>query len=170
MKRAEAAHKPAWPKLAGYLVKWLIFAAIWFLFVYQASVWEALAAAGAAALTLFSVEKARRYEPLRFQPRAHWVAQAWRLPKPIFTDTWTLIRALARCLEGKPSRALFQLVPFQSPAKGPRGAAQRGLAVLYASTPPNFIFVEYDSEGRYLMAHQVEKSPVPRMIREIEKR
>lgn len=156
-------------KLAGYFVKWLVFAALWFLFVYQASMWEALTAAGAAALTLFSLEKARKHEPLRFQPRARWVAQAWRLPKLIVVDTWALIRALARRIAGKRSRAVFQLVPFRSPARGPRGAAQRGLAVLYASTPPNFIFVEYDKQGSYLMAHQVEKTPVPKIIRELEK-
>lgn len=166
MKQPEPASK----KLAGYLVKWLAFVGVWFLFVYQASMWEAVTSAGAAALTLFSLEKARKYEPLRFRPRVHWVAQVWRLPKPIVTDTWALICALARRIAGKQTRALFQLVPFDSPAKGPRGAAQRGLAVLYASTPPNFIFVEYDHERKYLMAHQVEKAPAPRIIRELEKR
>ncbi|HEX7362159.1 MAG TPA: hypothetical protein VF283_16840 [Bryobacteraceae bacterium] len=157
-------------RAAGYAIKWLVFIAIWFLFVDVGSIWEALAAAGASALTLFALENSRRYEPLWFQPRAHWVAQAWRLPQPIVVDTWALIRALGRRIAGKPSQALFQIVPFRSPRKGPRGAAQRGLAVLYASTPPNFIFVEYDSDGKYLMAHQVEKAPVPRMIRELEKK
>lgn len=157
-------------RAAGYAVKWLVFIAVWlFLFVHELSIWEALAAAGAAALTLFALENSRKYEPLRFQPRAHWVAQVWRLPQPIVVDTWQLICALARRVAGKPSRAVFQIVPFQSPDEGPRGAAQRGLAVLYASTPPNFIFIAYDSEGKYLMAHQVEKTPVPRMVRELEK-
>lgn len=162
--------KRAFRKLAGCAVKWLVFWAIWFLFVHQASKWEALAGAGAAALTLFSTEKARKYEPLRFRPRAHWVVQAWRLAEPIVTDTCILIGALGRCVAGKPTRAVFQIVPFDSPGAGPRGAAQRGLAVLYASTPPNFIFIEYDHDGKYLMAHQVKKAPVPRMIRELEKK
>jgi hypothetical protein len=157
-------------KLAGYFSKWLIFAAIWFLFVYQASLWEALTAAGAAALTLFSLEEARRHEPLRFRPRAHWVAQTWRLPKAIAVDVWLLIKFLACRLTGKRRRGLFQLVPFQSPTKGPRGAAQRALVVLLGTTPPNFVVVEFNMQESYLMVHQLKKTPVPRMIREIEKK
>jgi hypothetical protein len=155
-------------KLAGYFAKWVCFTAIWFLFVYQASRWEAVAGAAAAAITLVSLECARRYEPLRFQPRARWVAQIWRLPLPVATDLWMLIRALARRVAGKPSQAGFEIVPFYSADNGPRGAAQRALVVLYASTPPNFIFVEYDAKGRYLMAHQVGRAPVPPIVRELE--
>jgi hypothetical protein len=156
-------------ELVGYFIKWLIFLGIWFLLVCQTSVWEALLAAGAAALTLFSLEEARRYEPLRFQPRARWLAQIWRLPGQIINDIGILTRTLARRVAGKRGGALFQLVPFHSPSGGPRGAAQRALVVLFGTTPPNSVVIEFNGEENYLMVHQLVKTPVPRMIRKIEK-
>jgi multisubunit Na+/H+ antiporter MnhE subunit len=157
-------------KLAGYFVKWLIFAAIWFLFVYQTSVWEALTAAGAAALTLYALEEARKHEPLRFRPRAHWVGQAWRLPKLVAVDIWILTKALGQHMAGQRKQGSFQLIPFQSPTRGPRGAAQRALVVLYGTTPPNSVVVEFNMQESYLMVHQLKETPVPRMIREIERK
>jgi multisubunit Na+/H+ antiporter MnhE subunit len=155
-------------QLSGYLARWLLFIGVWFLFVFQLSLWEALAGAGAAGLTLFALEKACKYEPLRFQPRWHWLAQVGQLPKYIGNDLWVLIRAFARELAGKKSKASFQMVPFEASEDGPRAAAQRALVTLFATVPPNSVVVDFDRKQNYFMIHQLEKTSVPRLIRELE--
>ncbi|GEM_PF-5640966 len=159
-----AAHN----QLSGYLARWLLFIGVWFLFVFQLSLWEALAGAGAAGLTLFAFKKACKYQPLRFQPRWHWLVQAGQLPKCIGNDLWVLIRTFARELAGKRSKALFQLVPFEASGDGPRAATQRALLTLFATVPPNSVVVDFDKKQNYFMIHQLEKTSVPRLIRELE--
>ncbi|MGH9557654.1 MAG: hypothetical protein ACRD30_00335 [Bryobacteraceae bacterium] len=154
--------------MLGYLAKWSSFLGLWFLFVYQFSLFELLAGGGAAALTLIAIETARKHEPLRFEPRWRWIAQAWRLPAQVAKGIWTLGKSLARRIACKPSRSLFQLIPFDSPGGDPKHAGQRALVVLYGTMPPDSVIIGFDPARNMLMAHFLEPSHVPPMIREME--
>jgi len=156
--------------MLGYLVKWAILLGLWFLFVYQFSLFELLAGAGASALTLFAIEKARKYEPLRFEPRLIWIAQAWHLPGQVVKGAWILLKSLSRRIARKPSLALFQLVPFEGAGDDPEHAGQRALVELFGTMPPDSVIVEFDQSSKMLMIHQLEEAPVPAMIRKLEAR
>ena len=86
-------------------LQWVGFTLLWLLFVFQLNVSELVVGASASALTVLAVQTAFRSEPLCFQPRLRWLAQVWRLPVLIVKDPWVLLKALARHLARKPSRA-----------------------------------------------------------------
>ncbi len=155
-------------KLAEYFAKGLGFVLLWFFFVYQISLPEFLAGVGAAALTLFALEKALHPEPLHFKPELRWYAQLWRMPVMIAEDLWILLHTLARHTQRKPSEALFQITPFRTSGDESHQAAQRCLATVFMSVSPNAVVVDIDTEQDVMMFHQVKKAPVPTIVRKLE--
>lgn len=157
-------------RIAEYVAAWLGFLALWFSFVYQISLPELFAGAGAAALTLFALKKSLKAEPFSFQPKLRWCTQVWRLPKIILEDFAALFYTLGRHILRKPGLGLFQLTPFRTSGDASRQAAQRCLATTFMSVSPNSVVVDIDTERNVMMFHQVKRAAVPRMIRELEEK
>lgn len=155
-------------RLAGYFVKWAGFLLLWLLFVHQINVPELSAGSAGSALTVFALEWSRHAEPLHFQPKPRWYLQIWRLPWMILVDLWQLLLSLLRHLQRKPSEALFQITPFHTSGEESHQAAQRCLATVFMSLPPNSVIVDIDINDNVMMFHQVKKSPVPTVVRKLE--
>lgn len=149
-------------------LQWIGFTLLWLLFVFQLSTSELVAGASASALTVLALEAALRSGPLCFQPRFRWLAQVWRLPALIVADCWVLLKALARHLARKPSRAAFQLGKFHAPGDDCRASAQRALAVLFLTIPPNSVVLDIDRDRAEVLFHVLESAPVPKLARELE--
>lgn len=155
-------------RFAGYVATWFGFLALWFLFVYQISLPELFAGAGAALLTVFALERSLRAEPFQFRPKLRWCAQVWRFPRIILEDFIALFYTLGRHLLRKPGVGLFQLTPFRTSGDASLQAAQRCLATTFMSLSPNSVVVDIDTERKVMMFHQVKRAPVPTMIRNLE--
>jgi multisubunit Na+/H+ antiporter MnhE subunit len=155
-------------RLVEYAAKWFAFVVLWFLFVYQLTGAELLAGMGAAALTVFALERSCKAEPFLFQPKLRWCMLVWRLPGSILRDFVALFHTLMRHALRKPSLALFQMTPFHTSGEPARQAAQRCVATLLMSLSPNSVVVDIDTEKNVMMFHQMEPDRVPAMIRELE--
>lgn len=155
-------------RFVEYLAAWLAFLALWFLFVYQISLPELFAGAGAAALTVVALDKSVKAEPFQFRPKLRWCAQVWRLPKIILEDFAALFYTLGRHVLRKPSLGLFQLTQFCTSGDVSHRAAQRVLATTFMSVSPNSVVVDIDTERNVMMFHQVKQAAVPAMIRKLE--
>ncbi len=155
-------------RFGQYAGAWFGFVALWFLFVYQISLPELFAGAGAAALTVLALQKSLKAEPFYFRPRLRWCAQVWRLPKIILEDFAALFYTLGRHMLRKPGLGLFQVTPFHTSGDAARQAAQRCLATTFMSLSPNSVVVDIDTERELMMFHQVKRTAVPTMIRELE--
>lgn len=149
-------------------LQWVGFTLLWLLFVFQLNVSELVVGASASALTVLAIQTAFRSEPLCFQPRLRWLAQVWRLPVLIVKDSWVLLKALARHLGRKSSRAGFQLGKFDAPGDDCRASAQRALAVLFLTIPPNSVVLDIDRNRAEMLFHVLETTPVPKLARELE--
>lgn len=86
----------------------------------------------------------------------------------ILVDLWQLLLSLLRHLQRKPSEALFQITPFHTSGEESHQAAQRCLATVFMSLPPNSVIVDIDINDNVMMFHQVKKSPVPTVVRKLE--
>jgi multisubunit Na+/H+ antiporter MnhE subunit len=155
--------------ILGCFLQWVGFTLLWLLFVFQISRSELLVGISASALTVLALQTALRSEPLCFQPRFRWLVQAWRLPPLIMGDLRVLLKSLARRLARKPSRAAFQLGRFHAPGDDCRASAQRALAVLFLSIPPNSVILDVDHDCAEMLFHVLESAPVPKLARELEK-
>lgn len=151
------------------LAQWAGFTALWFLFVFQVSTSELLVGAAAAALTVLALQAAFRSQPLCFAPRFRWLLQVFRLPGLIAKDLWVLLKAMARHITRKPSLAAFQLTPFRASGDDPQASAQRTLALLFFSIPPNSIVLDVNGDRHDLLFHVMQPAPVPKLARELER-
>jgi multisubunit Na+/H+ antiporter MnhE subunit len=147
---------------------WIVFFALWILFVYQVTTSELIAAAIAAAISVFSGFVILRIVPACFEPRPRWIAQIYRLPAMIAEDLWLLFKCLLRETFRQPSRSSFVMAKFSTPAKGCRGSTQRALATLFVSTTPNSIVLHIDPRKNRLFYHRAEPAPVPELLRRLE--
>ena len=154
--------------ILSYFIQWVGFTSLWLLFVFQIDTSEVLVGASASALTVLALRTALRSEALCFQPRLRWLLEAFALPALILGDLWILLKGIGRYLTHKPSRAALQLTRFNVPGDDPSASAQRALAVLFLSIPPNSVVLDVNRERRDILVHVLEPGPVPRLARELE--
>jgi multisubunit Na+/H+ antiporter MnhE subunit len=153
----------------GMVLQGSVLTLTWLLFVFQLPMSELLAGAAAAALSVLVLHAGLRAVPLCFEPRLHWLAQAWQLPGMVSRDMGYLLRNVARHILHRPVRSQFLLGSFNT-SDDCRGAAQRVLAVLFLSTAPNSIVVDIDIEktSSNLLLHQLTGTTLPALIRNLE--
>jgi multisubunit Na+/H+ antiporter MnhE subunit len=148
-------------------MQWAGLMLFWMLFVFRFSAAEFLLGAAASALGVLALRVACTAVPLCFQPRARWVAQAWRLPAAIARDLAILIRVLARRIVRGSSRGVWRQAEFHT-SDDCHGSAQRALAVLFLTTPPNSIVVDLDQSHSRMLFHELSNSPLPAFVRKLE--
>lgn len=150
---------------AGWLL--LQFAAayaLWFLFVGELTVDEALFGLVGAGVTAFASQAVmgRHLAPLR----ARWrdVLQIWRLPRYLLSGSWLILAVLARqVLLGQPAGSLLLEVPFDPGGDDDESAVRRALAIIYSCSTPNFVVLGVDRQRGRLIYHQLRRAPVPAM-------
>ncbi len=149
------------------VIAWLSFVGLWFLFVYQLSLTELIAGAGAAAVTIVGLELSLKVVPLRFQPELRWLLLMLRLPGTVIRDMGVLVRIFFRLITGKKIPGLFQVTDFSALGEGPRANARRALAVVFTTVSPNSVVVGIDRKTGLLLFHELEATPVPQILKEL---
>jgi multisubunit Na+/H+ antiporter MnhE subunit len=147
---------------------WAGFLGLWFVFVYQLSLMELLAGAAVAAITVVASEISLRAIPLDFKPEARWLVGVFTLPVIVVKDMVVLVRVLGRLVAGQKIHSLFQVTHFDASVEGSRASAKRVLAVAFTTVSPNSIVLGIDRKSGLLLFHELEKTPLPRIIQELQ--
>ncbi len=123
------------------------------------------AAVSAAALFLYQV---KRSETLDMQFRVADVASGWRVPWYLAIDVWIITKVLVLdLLRIKRAGSHYRVWSFKTSKERPVQAARRALATIYTSATPNSIVVGVDYDQQRILIHQMERSKLTAMEREL---
>jgi multisubunit Na+/H+ antiporter MnhE subunit len=151
-----------------WIAIWSCFFLLWHVFVGKIALDVAIfAALGSLLATVAAWIVFREHlAPVRTGWRN--LAQAVHIPKLIVTGTWEILAVLARHLFlGQRAPSLFFEVPFDTGGDDDESTFRRALAIAYATATPNFVVVDIDRERRVLVYHQIRKSDVPPMLKNL---
>jgi multisubunit Na+/H+ antiporter MnhE subunit len=128
---------------------------------------ELLVGVGAVLLSVSSCLFVVRTLPLQFRPTLKEIAQIWRVPAAIVIDVFRITQVLILDFAGRRAPSLFRSAPWGPVENTARDTAKRALAVSYTTLSPNCIVVGIDCRRRQILFHQLEKSPVSKMTRNL---
>lgn len=142
-----------------------LFGGSWLLFTASLSPHELLL--GAACILLAFILNGLAWRQLRVHllPTFREAITIWRLPWYVLTGIWEMFLILARELTGQRAGSYFRATLFRR-AAGKEGISQVILATGYTTVAPNFIVIGVSNQQ--LLFHQLERSSVPKMIRDLE--
>jgi len=152
----------------SWLLLWALSFALMMLYVGKIAPDEALFAAVGSVVTATAskIVLENRIAPLRTEWRA--VAQIWRVPKYVVVGTWEIVAVLARQIFlGKPAESLFYGVRFEGGGDDDESAFRRALAIAYTTATPNFVIVGMDRDRGLLVYHQIQRSEIPQMTKNL---
>lgn len=139
----------------------LVLLGAWFLFVGKLEPSELLAGSIGAAIAATATQIVWAQHVAAFSDHAGWVLEMWRLPKYMITGSWEIFEVLFRQLfGGKRAESLLLAVPYEAVGDDDASAARRALAIAYTTSTPNFIVVGVDRKRRQLVFHQIKRSEV----------
>jgi hypothetical protein len=105
----------------------------------------------------------------RSQPNSiqlHWkdVAQGWRIPWYMVSDTWMVTLVFFKdLLHLSPAGSFYRVCEFKSSKRDPAG---RGVLItIYMTATPNAIVLGIDPQSGRLLFHQLQRTNLPRMAR-----
>ena len=107
-------------------------------------------------------------EQQQLQFRIADLATCWRIPWYVVSDCWVLVAVSFRDLLGiEAAHSYFRVCGFHTSKRDPRLIARTALATIYSTAGPNSIVLGIDPEQSRLLFHQLRRSPVSRMTREL---
>jgi multisubunit Na+/H+ antiporter MnhE subunit len=128
---------------------------------------ELLVGLGAVLLSVGSCLFVIRTLPLQFCPTLGEIAQIWRLPAYVAVDLIQITLVLILDLAGRRAPSLFRSAPWGPVRNDCRDTAKRVLAVSFTTVSPNCIVVGIDCGRGQMLFHQLKKSPVSAMTRNL---
>ncbi len=149
-------------------VAWAIQLGIWFCYTANDG-WREIAA-GAVAATLATIAAVfyARVAGVEIRFKWRWIAQAWRLPGYLVSDTAILLRgwALALVHDGKTPGGLVA-IPFDVGGDDPYSSGRRALEITFTTLTPNSVVVGIVAEQGRLLHHQIIAAPPTELMREL---
>jgi hypothetical protein len=141
----------------------------WMVFVGTFSKWELLVGIGVAAVGAIALCVVEHAEDAHFLPRLRDLLQiayvGWLLLQGTYEILWVSLRDL---FGGRKAVSAFRVAPFQAGALlDSHDTARRVLAVGYTTMAPNFIILGINTPETQLLFHQIERSPVPQMTKNL---
>ncbi len=145
------------------------FYGLWLLFVGTFSLHELLIGIIAAVLASIGMVVVGIFYSTPFSPTAKDLLAGWRLPWYVLSDTWVVLAVAAKDLVGSHrAESLFRVVPFRAGSeKDPQATARRVLATVYSTMAPNSIVLGVNTNNQKLLSHQIKRSSVPKMTRQL---
>lgn len=146
-----------------------IFYLFWIIFVGTFSLHELLTGIIGAVLAALGVCIVDVEYPARFSPTLKELLSLWRLPWYLISGTWEIIVVAAEDLTGiAPAKSLFRIAQFNAGEKDdPSATARRVLSVVYTTIAPNFIVLGVNASDQKLLFHQIKRSSVPIMTKQL---
>lgn len=139
----------------------------WLLFTASFSLHELLLGAAFTIFTTIVSSLAWRSMGVLFTPTLRQIICLWRLPWYVLHDTIEVSAILAKDLVGIRAGSHFRATGFPSPSDK-HSSARVVLATTGTTMTPSIIVLGvWDN---YLLLHQLQRSPLPRMITDLEVR
>jgi multisubunit Na+/H+ antiporter MnhE subunit len=159
---------PRWKAVLLWLIQWVLFFGAWVLFGGKLELAELLVGGVAAAIAATGSYVAWATHLARFGAHLSWVAQAWRLPLYMVTDTYQVLRILLRHLFTRhKAESLMRAVPYEACGSSDDAAAMRALAITYTNITPAFVVVDIDRERGLMLFHRLEEGELTEMTRKL---
>jgi multisubunit Na+/H+ antiporter MnhE subunit len=144
-----------------WAANFVILLGAWFLFVGKIDRAELIAGTAGAAIGATAAQLVWSQRVAAFRGHAAWVLEMWRLPKYMITGSWEIFEVLfLQLFGGRRAESLLLAVPYQATGDDAASAALRALAVIYTTSTPNFVVVGVDRKRGHLVFHQLKRSPV----------
>jgi hypothetical protein len=107
-------------------------------------------------------------ESLRLDLRWADVRTGWRIPWYVVSGIGEVVLVFLKDLTGRDrAKSLYRFCGFKTSKSDPLLVARRVLATAYTTTAPNFIVIGIDYRQSRMLFHQLERSSVPRMTKEL---
>jgi multisubunit Na+/H+ antiporter MnhE subunit len=139
----------------------------WLLFTASFSFHELALGAAFTALTAIVMSLAWRSMGVLFRPTFRQVICLWRLPWYILHDSIEVSVTLAKDLIGIRAGSHLRATDFPSPSDK-HSSARAVLATTGTTMTPSIIVLGI--ANNFLLLHQLERSSLPRMIKDLETR
>lgn len=142
---------------------------LWIIFTGTFALHELLLGIFAALLSTLGLGIVNIKYPARFRPTLGELLAFWRLSWYLLSGTGEVWLVAARDLiGGKPANSIFRLAEFEAGEQDdPHCTARRVLATAYTTVAPNFIVLGVNPREQKLLFHQIERSSVPRMTKQL---
>lgn len=151
-----------------WLAAWGASLAIWELLVDKLAFNELWFGVVAAIFGASATEAVRGLNFARFWPQFRWVAEGWRLPAYAVTGTAEIFTALAKqVFARKPAESLVLAARYDVGGDDSHDAARRALAIGFNSAVPNSVVIGIDQERELLVFHQISRTPVKQMTKNL---
>jgi multisubunit Na+/H+ antiporter MnhE subunit len=156
------------PILRGILLGAVWFGA-WLLLVEKLDPAELVVGAICATIAAVASELAWGTHLNRFSGNVRALLQAWHLPWLMLSGTWEIFKVLFRHLFTRhKADSLMLAVDFDAGAPDDANdAMRRALAVGYTTMTPNFVVIGIDQAKGRMLYHQLARSEVPKMARNL---
>jgi multisubunit Na+/H+ antiporter MnhE subunit len=142
-------------------------AVFWLAFVANLTADDLLLGIPAVLLSVGFAFFAIRKLPIRFQPKLRDVVQVWRLPGDVAIDVIQVLWVLVRDFAGRRAPSLFRAVSWPAVEDTPHATALRCLAIAYTTVSPNCIVIGIDRERGQFFFHELTRSAIRRMTRNL---
>jgi multisubunit Na+/H+ antiporter MnhE subunit len=142
-------------------------AAMWMLLVGSPTKHEVLVGCFAVVLTALFLFDLQRNYPESVLLRWKDLLTVWRVLPAICRDTLSVIRVLLADFAGKPAPSLYRTVRWEHDGAEELRRGRGVLATAAMSASPNTIVLGIDQQTNLMIFHQVDRSPVDTMAREL---
>lgn len=139
----------------------------WLLFTASFSIHELLLGAASAVLSVIVTSLAWRSMGVLLTPTFSQVICLWRLPWYVLHDTIQVTIILSKDLVGIRAGSHLRATTFPPPSDK-HSSARVILATTGATMTPSMIVLGVGEN--YILFHQLQRSPIPRMITDLEVR
>jgi hypothetical protein len=161
-----SAKKTAKRTLAVFVI--LLMAAEWILLVAGTRPHEMFVGAGSVLLSALFLAVVTRMSTVTVDFHLSDVVQGWRIPWYVLSDCYTITAVLLRDLfTSRRADSLYRVSGFQTSKDDPRLVARRVLATIYSTTSPNSIVIGIDYRQSRMLFHQIERSSVSKMAKNL---
>lgn len=146
----------------------LLMSAEWILLVAGTHLHEMIVGAASVLASGAFLFVVHRSSTLHTDFRLADMARCWRIPWYVVNDIFVITNVLFRDLFGiEKAKSIFRVSGFKTGKKDPVLVARRVLAIAYTSASPNTIVLGIDYTQSRMLLHQLERSRVPRMAKEL---
>lgn len=141
----------------------------WLVFVGTFSKWELLIGIGAAMVAAIGLGVVQHAQDAHFRPRLKDLLQIiyvpWLLLQGTYEILWVSLRDLCG---GRKAVSAFRVAEFKAGELcEPHDVARRVFAVAFTTMAPNFIVLGINKRERQLLFHQIERSGIPAMTKNL---
>lgn len=142
-------------------------AGLWLLFTGSSQLHEIPLGGLSVSCTLVFLTVVYRHEVEQFDLRWRDALTLWRTPWYLISGVGEITMVLARDLTGRRAESIFRVCGFKTAKDDPLLVTRRALATAYTSIAPNFIVLGIDYQQSRMLFHQIQRSKVPRMTKEL---